>query len=79
MSQRQRDEDQTISESGRYACGSCEEFFCVDCDAFCHEIVHNCPGCLSREGELMARNEELGQNGALPEEMEGLVTNGEKG
>ncbi|KAL8990599.1 MAG: hypothetical protein Q9169_008085, partial [Polycauliona sp. 2 TL-2023] len=79
VSQRKRDEDQTISESGRYACGSCGEFFCVDCDAFCHEIVHNCPGCLSREGELMARDEELGQNGTAPDEMEGLVTNGEKG
>ncbi|CAO1602306.1 hypothetical protein XANCAGTX0491_005928 [Xanthoria calcicola] len=78
MSQRQRDEDQTISESGRYACGSCAEFFCVDCDAFCHEIVHNCPGCLSREGEVMARNEGLEQNGAAPEPMEGLVTNGDQ-
>ncbi|KAL8632786.1 hypothetical protein Q9189_001491 [Teloschistes chrysophthalmus] len=42
-------EDQTVSESGRYECSSCEQFFCVDCDVFCHEIVHNCPGCLSRE------------------------------
>ncbi|KAL8861096.1 MAG: hypothetical protein Q9178_002609 [Gyalolechia marmorata] len=81
ISQRKRDEDQTISESGRYACRTCEEFFCVDCDAFCHEIVHNCPGCLSREGQMMAKgDEEQRQNGAAaPEEMEGVVTNGEKG
>ncbi|KAL8773944.1 MAG: hypothetical protein Q9209_001374 [Squamulea sp. 1 TL-2023] len=78
-SQRTRDEDQTISESGRYACRSCGEFFCVDCDAFCHEIVHNCPGCLSREGEMMARSEGEGENGAAPEEMEGVITNGDKG
>ncbi|KAL8789603.1 MAG: hypothetical protein Q9213_001039 [Squamulea squamosa] len=78
-SQRARDEDQTISESGRYACGTCGEFFCVDCDAFCHEIVHNCPGCLSREGKMMARSEGQGENGAAPEEMEGVITNGEKG
>ncbi|KAL8924993.1 MAG: hypothetical protein Q9172_002422 [Xanthocarpia lactea] len=81
MSQPKRDEDQTISESGRYACRTCEEFFCVDCDAFCHEIVHNCPGCLSREGQMMAKGDEgQRQNGAAaPEEMEGVVTNGEKG
>ncbi len=81
ISQRKRDEDQTISESGRYACRTCGEFFCVDCDAFCHEIVHNCPGCLSREGQMMAKeDEEQRQNGAAaPEEMEGVVTNGEKG
>ncbi|KAL8639202.1 MAG: hypothetical protein Q9228_003738 [Teloschistes exilis] len=42
-------DDQTVSKSGRYECSSCEQFFCVDCDVFCHEIVHNCPGCLSRE------------------------------
>ncbi|KAL8806988.1 MAG: hypothetical protein Q9182_000969 [Xanthomendoza sp. 2 TL-2023] len=47
---KKREDDQTVSESGRYACGSCGEFFCVDCDVFCHEIVHNCPGCLSRGG-----------------------------
>lgn len=38
-----------VSESGRYECLSCGRFFCIDCDVFTHEIVHNCPGCLSRE------------------------------
>ena len=41
-----------VSESGRYACGVCGRHFCVDCDVFAHEIVHNCPGCQSREGVL---------------------------
>lgn len=36
-----------VSESGRYECLTCHFFFCVDCDVFSHEIVHNCPGCLS--------------------------------
>lgn len=36
------------SESSRYECESCGGHFCVDCDLFCHEVVHNCPGCLSR-------------------------------
>ena len=35
------------SESSRYECESCQQHFCVDCDVFCHEVVHNCPGCLS--------------------------------
>lgn len=43
-----------VSESGRYECGTCHRFFCIDCDVFAHEIVHNCPGCQSREGLLFA-------------------------
>lgn len=36
-----------ISESGRYACVVCDNHFCIDCDVFAHEVVHNCPGCQS--------------------------------
>lgn len=36
-----------ISESGRYACVVCHNHFCIDCDVFAHEVVHNCPGCQS--------------------------------
>ena len=53
-----------VSESGRYECGTCGMFFCIDCDVFAHEVVHNCPGCLSREGAM-----------AGDEEVEGEVTN----
>ncbi|KAK5163615.1 uncharacterized protein LTR77_010564 [Saxophila tyrrhenica] len=35
------------SESSRYECETCENHFCIDCDVFCHEAVHNCPGCQS--------------------------------
>ncbi|KAF8420477.1 putative RNA polymerase TFIIH complex subunit Ssl1 [Tirmania nivea] len=35
------------SVSSRYACGRCRKHFCVDCDVFAHEVLHNCPGCLS--------------------------------
>lgn len=42
-----------VSESGRYECATCARFFCIDCDVFAHEIVHNCPGCQSREGALL--------------------------
>ncbi|KAK4189988.1 TFIIH basal transcription factor complex p47 subunit [Podospora australis] len=36
-----------VSESGRYKCQVCGNHFCIDCDVFAHEIVHNCPGCQS--------------------------------
>jgi transcription initiation factor TFIIH subunit 2 len=36
-----------LSESGRYACPVCGNHFCIDCDVFAHEVVHNCPGCQS--------------------------------
>ena len=34
-----------LSESGRYACEVCGNHFCIDCDLFAHEVLHNCPGC----------------------------------
>ena len=49
-----------VSESGRYECETCGRFFCIDCDVFAHEIVHNCPGCQSREGMLLAAGAENG-------------------
>lgn len=36
-----------VSESGRYACQVCGNHFCIDCDVYAHEVVHNCPGCQS--------------------------------
>lgn len=74
-----RYEDQTVSESGRYECETCGQFFCVDCDVFCHEIIHNCPGCLSREGDMLMRDEgrALGGEGAM--EVDGETANGVAG
>jgi transcription initiation factor TFIIH subunit 2 len=31
----------------RFQCQDCKNVFCADCDAFIHETLHNCPGCLS--------------------------------
>ncbi|KAF2274172.1 TFIIH basal transcription factor complex, subunit SSL1 [Westerdykella ornata] len=42
-------EEQRASESSRYECRVCESHFCIDCDMFCHMVLHNCPGCLSHE------------------------------
>lgn len=47
-----------LSESGRYACEVCGNHFCIDCDLFAHEVLHNCPGCQSD-----TRGQEAQQNG----------------
>jgi len=31
----------------RFQCPDCESVYCVDCDAYMHASLHNCPGCLS--------------------------------
>lgn len=47
-----------MSESGRYACEVCGNHFCIDCDVFAHEIVHNCPGCQSDTRDLVTKGAE---------------------
>ncbi len=37
----------TTHTSSRYQCPACHHHFCIDCDLFAHEVVHNCPGCQS--------------------------------
>jgi transcription initiation factor TFIIH subunit 2 len=49
-------EDQKASESSRYECRVCESHFCIDCDTFCHTVLHNCPGCLSRLNPVEVQN-----------------------
>ena len=34
------------SESSRYRCTNCGSHYCVDCDVYMHEVLHNCEGCL---------------------------------
>jgi transcription initiation factor TFIIH subunit 2 len=36
----------TAPELLRFQCPDCHNYFCVDCDAYVHETLHNCPGCL---------------------------------
>ncbi|KAI0096512.1 TFIIH basal transcription factor complex, subunit SSL1 [Daldinia grandis] len=50
-----------LSESGRYACEVCRNHFCIDCDLFAHEVLHNCPGCQS--DTRGARNGDAGGGG----------------
>lgn len=57
-----------ISESGRYACEVCGNHFCIDCDVFAHEVVHNCPGCQSDTRPAMTitqGNSVTHENGAM--------------
>ena len=37
----------SVTTSSRYECTFCNKHFCIDCDLFAHEVVHNCPGCQS--------------------------------
>ncbi|KAJ1728904.1 hypothetical protein LPJ61_003790 [Coemansia biformis] len=30
----------------RYRCPGCKQAFCLECDIFVHEALHNCPGCV---------------------------------
>ena len=48
QSQHQRGNKDGVSESSRYECETCQNHFCIDCDVFCHETLHNCPGCQSQ-------------------------------
>lgn len=29
------------------SCPKCKQYFCLDCDIYIHESLHNCPGCES--------------------------------
>lgn len=62
-------ETRGVSESGRYACQVCGNHFCIDCDVFCHEVVHNCPGCLSDTRPRQGDQQEVDGD-----RMEGLET-----
>lgn len=61
---RGKDRDQApppkgVSESGRYKCQVCGNHFCIDCDVFAHEVLHNCPGCQSdTRGRVVGRRSE---------------------
>ena len=63
-----------VSESSRYACEVCRNHFCIDCDVFAHQVIHNCPGCQSiatASSDQTMLQEETNVNG------NGHVTNGE--
>eukprot|EP00730_Choanoeca_flexa_P012746 TRINITY_DN4577_c0_g1_i1.p1 TRINITY_DN4577_c0_g1~~TRINITY_DN4577_c0_g1_i1.p1 ORF type:complete len:400 (+),score=97.83 TRINITY_DN4577_c0_g1_i1:80-1279(+) len=38
----------TTSKAGhRYKCTECQQVYCLDCEAFLHDLLHNCPTCLT--------------------------------
>ncbi|KAG9232497.1 Ssl1-like-domain-containing protein [Amylocarpus encephaloides] len=55
----------TSSESGRYGCEVCGRHFCIDCDLFAHEVVHNCPGCQGdSRGNVQVRDRDVEMGGS---------------
>ncbi|WJZ88720.1 hypothetical protein VitviT2T_007995 [Vitis vinifera] len=41
------------------ACPKCKQHFCLDCDIYIHESLHNCPGCESfRHSKIVSVTEE---------------------
>lgn len=42
--------------SSRYECVKCKEDYCIDCDVFIHETLHNCPGCENFAAETVSNN-----------------------
>jgi transcription initiation factor TFIIH subunit 2 len=48
-SSRNNSTEEEKEEILRFQCPECKNAFCVDCDTFLHETLHNCPGCLLRQ------------------------------
>jgi transcription initiation factor TFIIH subunit 2 len=85
--QRERPQDSSVkkskatgtSQSSRYRCEVCNNHFCIDCDVFAHEVVHNCPGCQSvappiEDEQMLGTGEDgattNGQNGHVDDGMD---------
>ncbi|KAF7728355.1 hypothetical protein EC973_006296 [Apophysomyces ossiformis] len=41
------DKTDVSGAQGQFTCPKCHQEFCMDCDIFVHEVLHNCPGCWS--------------------------------
>lgn len=35
------------TQTNRYKCPLCRNDFCLECNVFVHDVLHNCPGCVS--------------------------------
>jgi len=65
--------------TSRYECTFCHHHFCIDCDLFAHEVVHNCPGCQSSNlhTSLMGETEVADEGQArAPSDQNGHVADG---
>lgn len=69
---------QPAPTSSRYKCPACHYHFCIDCDLFAHEVVHNCPGCQSvkMHTSLMGETEIMDGDSSGPSGADGLSRNG---
>ncbi|PKY03976.1 TFIIH basal transcription factor complex, subunit SSL1 [Aspergillus campestris IBT 28561] len=60
-----------MSVSSRYECNVCRNHFCIDCDVFAHEVVHNCPGCQS--GVVSSEKPETSNTKKMSQDMDTSV------
>ena len=51
-----------MSVSSRYECTVCRNHFCIDCDLFAHDVVHNCPGCQSGNKAVKSKSSSSNNN-----------------
>jgi transcription initiation factor TFIIH subunit 2 len=68
------------TSTSRYECPVCRRHFCIDCDLFAHEVVHNCPGCQSVKMQTSLMGEtEVGTDGAQDTSTKDSVRNERNG
>ncbi|KAJ3214123.1 hypothetical protein HDU67_002032 [Dinochytrium kinnereticum] len=54
--------------TGRFECERCGNHFCIECDLFAHEILHNCVGCASHSATAMPLMPSSAQKGGSGED-----------
>ena len=42
--------ERSSDEGEWYSCPDCKQTYCIECEGFLHEALHNCPGCIDRGG-----------------------------
>ncbi|KAI9749990.1 MAG: glutamate synthase [NADH] [Chaenotheca gracillima] len=67
---------QDTGSSSRYECTVCKNHFCIDCDVWCHEVVHNCPGCQSLPASIPEYIEEEEGDGGKRKDVNGVISDG---
>ncbi|PVU91793.1 hypothetical protein BB561_004204 [Smittium simulii] len=46
------DSDTTRKHEDVFQCPNCKKNYCLSCDIFIHETLHNCPGCVNMSNSL---------------------------
>jgi transcription initiation factor TFIIH subunit 2 len=68
------------TSTNRFECPVCRRHFCIDCDLFAHEVVHNCPGCQSIRMQTSLMGEtEVGPTGKAEDPLTTMAGKGQNG